>query len=108
MLCAYNLRFTPEHPTQIDASALGAAALPGHCDMGNSSLLTRRALDWLDEQFAYVPVISAKSTTDHRRFFSVLSSETVRTAELSLPSTLKLVMTRNVANVTMDSTIAVS
>jgi hypothetical protein len=28
MLCAYHLRFTPEHPTQIDASALGAAALP--------------------------------------------------------------------------------
>jgi hypothetical protein len=30
-------------------AAEGAA---GHCEMGNRSLLNRRALDWLDEQLA--------------------------------------------------------
>ncbi len=24
----------------------------GHCEMGNRSILNRRSLDWLDEQFA--------------------------------------------------------
>ena len=36
-----------EYGAAFDAEGAGA-----HCEMGNRSLLNRRVLDWLDEQFA--------------------------------------------------------
>jgi len=32
-----------------------AEGADGHCEMGNRSLLNRRVLDWLDEQFGLHP-----------------------------------------------------